>query len=86
MTEAAEVRETIARLLLEIKGNSFELTTIRADTDLLTEVGLDSLELTELILRLEDELEIEMDLNQFDWSSLRNLNIFVCFVLQAPKR
>jgi acyl carrier protein len=80
------VRKTIARILTDIKGDSFVAGSISAETDLLAEVGLDSLELTELILRLEDELDIEMNLTDFNWESLRNLDRFVNLVLRSAEQ
>ncbi len=77
------VRDAIGRVLADIKRNTEVAARLTESSDLVAEVGLDSLELTELVLRLEDELAIEMDLSQFDWDSLRSLDRFVDFVLQS---
>lgn len=63
--------DTVARVLGEIKGDPSLAARVTGSTDLLREVGLDSLELTELMLRLEDEFGVELDLEHFDLRHLR---------------
>jgi acyl carrier protein len=77
---AETVRRVVMHILADIKRDPSLPGRLAPTTDLLSEVGLDSLELTEFILRIEDELEIEMDLEQFDVQQLRSLDRLVRFV------
>ena len=63
--------DTVARVLAEIKHDPSLAARVDASTDLLRDVGLDSLELTEFMLRLEEELGVELDLEHFDLRDLR---------------
>ncbi|MFD2876795.1 phosphopantetheine-binding protein [Paenibacillus rhizoplanae] len=55
------MQDTIVRILSEIKNNPELLLTATEATDIVNEVGLDSLQMINFILRIEDEFEIEFD-------------------------
>lgn len=75
-----EMRRTVGRILADVKRDPALPDRLVLTTDLLNEVGLDSLELTEFILRVEDELEIEMDLERFDMQELSSFGRFLQFL------
>lgn len=75
-----QVLDTLARILSEIKKDPTLASRVSEATDLIRDVGLDSLELTELMLRLEDELGVELDLEEFDLRYLRRAQELVQFL------
>ncbi|HRI49765.1 MAG TPA: phosphopantetheine-binding protein [Pseudomonadota bacterium] len=72
--------ETVVRVLSDIKRDPALRARIHRNTDLLDEVGLDSLELTEFMLRLEDEMGTELDLENFEFSYLRRVQDLLDFL------
>ena len=77
------ILETLARVVSEIKKTPALAGRITAETDLLADVGLDSLELTELMLRLEEELDADLDVSQFDLRYLRRAQELVEFLARG---
>ena len=77
------ILDTLARVLGEIKKDPSLVRRITPATDLLADVGLDSLELTELMLRLEEELGADLDVSQFDLRYLRRTQELVEFLSRA---
>lgn len=70
----------IAQILAEVKRDPSLAARIAPSTNLLEEVGLDSLELTDLVLRLEDTLGLTVDYERFDLQHLRSLAAFAEFL------
>ena len=70
--------EYIKSAILRVKQD-FDIENLRESTDLINEVGLDSLEMIQFILQLEDEYEIEIDFDELDielFSSVKKLDEF----------
>jgi acyl carrier protein len=80
MAIESELRATVGRVLSAVKRDRSLASRLRDDTDLLSEVGLDSLELTELMLQLEDELQIELNLQAIERDHLTQLRRFELFL------
>ena len=57
---------TIISLLSEVKENESLTKTMNSQTRIIDEIGLDSLEMINLILRIEEEFNIEIDFENFD--------------------
>lgn len=75
-----ELQRVIARILAEVKRDPSLAERIAPSTNLLEEVGLDSLELTDFVLRLEDALDLTVDYERFDLQHLRSLATFAEFL------
>lgn len=67
-------------IIVEIKNQEVSADTIADSTNLVTEVGIDSLQLINFILSIEDEFEIELDFDSFDLSHLNRFEALVDFV------
>jgi acyl carrier protein len=80
MTANGELERGIAQVLAEVKRDPSLATRIAPSTNLLEEVGLDSLELTEFVLRLEDTLGVTVDYERFNLQHLRSLAVFAEFL------
>jgi acyl carrier protein len=77
-----ELQRVIARILAEVKRDPSLAERIAPSTNLLEEVGLDSLELTDFVLRLEDRLGVTVDYERFDLRHLRSLAAFAEFLAE----
>jgi acyl carrier protein len=75
-----ELERAIARILAEVKRDPSLAERITPGTNLTEEVGLDSLELTDFVLRLEEALGLTVDYERFDLQHLRSLKSFAEFL------
>jgi acyl carrier protein len=80
MPKPPRLREVVAKSLAQVKRDSTIPARLHDDTNLLADVGLDSLELTELMLQLEDELAIELELGALERQHLQRLSSFEDFL------
>lgn len=74
------LREVVANALAQVKRDATLPARLHDNTDLLAEVGLDSIELTELMLQLEDDLSIELELGALEREHLQQLSRFEVFL------
>ena len=58
--------KTIEKRVIEIVQEQFGNENINAETDLIKNLGIDSLDLTEIIMELEDEFEISLPSEEAD--------------------
>jgi acyl carrier protein len=72
------VFDTLVRILVEIKRDP-SLTAIEPTANL-EKIGLNSLELTDFVLRVEDQLDIVVDFDRLDQSDLQTLGAFRAFL------
>ncbi len=68
------MKEKIKEILSEIKENPAAAATLSDETDIINDVGLDSLQMVSFVLKLEEELDIEIDFDNFDFSHLSSIN------------
>ena len=62
------IKEKIINILQQTKEEDLSYITFTDQTNIIDEVGLDSLELINFVLQLEDTFEIEIDFEEFDYS------------------
>jgi acyl carrier protein len=67
-------------IIIQIKNNELNADAIQETTNLITGLGIDSLQLINLILSIEDEFELEIDFDNFDLSHLNQFNLLCRFV------
>lgn len=75
----------IARALAEVKGNPSLAQSITLDTDILSEIGLDSLELTEFMLRVEEEFDVPVSYDRFELRYLWSVRALIDFLDECRK-
>jgi len=80
MSKDNNVNEKLTQLLVEVTENSSLSNTITETTDIINEVGLDSIQMINFILLIEDEFDIQIDFENFDVENLCNLNTLGKFV------
>ncbi|MRN57278.1 acyl carrier protein [Paenibacillus monticola] len=69
-------------IISEIKKDPALLETLNGQSDIIAESGMDSLEMINFILRIEDEFDVEIDFDEFDLSHLGTIDHFLDFVVQ----
>jgi acyl carrier protein len=64
------------QILVEIKNEPELAGRITPGTDIINELGLDSLQMINLALRVEDEFQITIDFETFDFDILLSVKSF----------
>ena len=62
-----------------------EKDKITANSHMLKDIGIDSLQLVNLILLIEEEFDIEIDFDLFDYDVLNSVKEFTYFVERQVK-
>ena len=68
------------QILAEIKNEPDLAARIVPGTDIINELGLDSLQMINLALRVEDEFQITIDFETFDFDTLLSVQAFWEFI------
>lgn len=72
--------ERIKSFLCEVKGDHDLYEKITDRTNLIEDVGIDSLQLINFLLKIEDEFDVEFDFEEFDMSILNEFKTFCDYV------
>lgn len=73
--------DKIADILCAIKEDQPELRqSLSPETDLNNDIGLDSLEMIQFMLKVEDQLNVAIDYDQFDYEHLQSIDSFIAFL------
>lgn len=72
--------EKLTQILVEVKNEPDLAAWINPGTDLINELGLDSLQMINLALRVEDEFQITIDFETFDFDTLLSVESFWEFI------
>jgi acyl carrier protein len=73
------MKEKIQKILSEVKDTPVTLM-ISDDTDIINDIGLDSLQMVAFMLKLEEELDIEIDFDNLDFSDLTSVSSLCNFL------
>lgn len=74
------MQETIKKVLSEVKDTPVEAMSLSNDTDIINDIGLDSLQMVTFMLKLEDELDIQIDFDNLDFSNLISVSSLCDFL------
>jgi acyl carrier protein len=75
-----DTKEKVRTVLMEVKSLTPSEVSWNDDVDIINDIGLDSLQIISFLLRLEDELNIEIDFEAFNYNHLRSLDNFCGFL------
>lgn len=73
----------IKELIVKIKEGGVELQDIDEQANLIDDIGLDSLQLINFLLSVEDEFNIEIDFDNLDFKHLQTITAFCEFINQS---
>jgi len=73
--------DKIADILCTIKEDQPELRhSLSPETNLNNDIGLDSLQMIQFMLQVEDQLNVAIDYDEFDYEHLQSIEAFIHFV------
>jgi acyl carrier protein len=79
------VRDKIIGLIAQVKDDATVASRVDGSSHLIDDVGLDSLQLINLILLVEEEFTVEVDFESFQIYHLRSLDHFTDYVAGLAK-
>lgn len=74
------MQQRVIEIIAEIKEEPGLLQTLNGASDLTLDAALDSLQIINFILRVEDEFNIEVDFDTFDLEHLKSVDRFSTYV------
>ncbi len=74
------MEEKIIQILAEVKGDQELTDNTSIGTAIMDDIGLDSLQMINFMLRIEDEFGIEIDFEKFDLSDLGTISSFSNYI------
>ncbi|WP_405115310.1 acyl carrier protein [Paenibacillus sp. FSL K6-1217] len=74
------MQQKVIEIIAEIKEEPALLQTLNGASDLTLDAALDSLQIINFILRVEDEFDIEVDFDTFDLEHLKSVDRFSEYV------
>lgn len=75
-----EVIGKIIDILVEVKENPGLTEKYTEDSKIIEDIGLDSLEMINFVLCIEDEFNIEINFDGFDFSVMEDVKTFAAFI------
>lgn len=72
--------EKIIRNIVEVIENPEVVNNIKEDSDLIHDIGLDSLQLINLIVAIEEEFNIEIEFDEFDFEEVSTVKKLLAYV------
>jgi acyl carrier protein len=74
------MKDKLINIICEVKEDISLAEKIGNSIDLLNEVDIDSLQLINIILKIEDELDIQIDFDEFDMNSLKSIDLLCEYI------
>ncbi|MGN7764799.1 acyl carrier protein [Paenibacillus sp. 22594] len=74
------MQQKVIEIIAEIKEEPGLLQTLNGASDLTMDAALDSLQIINFILRIEDEFDVEVDFDTFDLEHLKSVDRFTDYV------
>lgn len=74
------MRERIKQLLGELKNDPSFSKKLSDSSSIIDDVGLDSLQMINFFLMVEDEFELQIEFDEFDFTYLNSIDSFCTFI------
>ena len=74
------MEETIKKLLAEMMETDLQNVSWNSDTDILNDIGVDSLQLVQFLLKLEEEMNITIDYDALTFDDLATIGTLASFL------
>ncbi|MFC6650780.1 acyl carrier protein [Paenibacillus tritici] len=78
--------ETITEIVIKVKEDESFRSSLTPKSDLINEVGLDSLQMINFILEVEDHFGVEIVYEDLDYSYLLSVERFINFLNGMEKK
>ena len=79
-----QMQETIQKILSEVKDTPIATINLSDETDIINDIGLDSLQMVTFMLKLEEELDIQIDFDNLDFTTLMSVRSLCDFLSKQP--
>jgi acyl carrier protein len=76
--------DALKRILMKIKSDPTLFARLPDSAHLVDEVGLDSIEMLQLMLEIEASLSIQIDFDRLEFSYLRSIHTLAAFLDTMP--
>ncbi len=73
------MREKILSLINEVMEEKLKLEDVSKNQDIINDIGIDSIQIFNLILMIEEELGIEINFEEFDLAAISRFNDFCTY-------
>ena len=74
------MKEKIKQILGELKNDASFSEKFNDSSSIIDDLGLDSLQMINFFLKLEDELDLEIEFDAFDFAYLNSIETFCSFL------
>lgn len=75
-----ERKEKIIKILVEVKEGKLQIEGLSGGSSIINDVGLDSLQMINFMLKVEEEFGIIIDFDNFDFSNLDSIQTFSDYI------
>jgi acyl carrier protein len=79
------MKEKLVNIICTVKEDDTLAEKIENSTDLLNEIDIDSLQLINIILQIEDKLDVEINFDEFDMNNLKSIDS-LCRYINSMRR
>ncbi|MFD0339978.1 acyl carrier protein [Streptomyces sp. NPDC127117] len=76
MVPETDIEMRVKKVLVDVFKGKFEAHEISVEADIVEELGLDSLQAIEFLLRVEEEFDIELEYENLSLQTLRSVRQF----------
>ncbi len=74
------ITSKLKMIISEIKEDETLVSSINHNDDLINEVGLDSLEMIDFMLQIEEAFSVQLDFDKIDFSDLKSIKSLAEFL------
>jgi len=86
MGACGEYKERLIKILVEVTGNQDLTAELPDSTDIINEIGLDSIQMINFVLLIEDEFRIEIDFESFNVSNLQSISVLCEYIADLAEK
>jgi acyl carrier protein len=78
--------DKLIEIIVEVRETPELRDSISSDADIINDIGIDSLQLINLILKVEDEFDVEIDFDEFQMDDLTSVERFFNYIKGIQER
>ncbi|CAH1058985.1 acyl carrier protein [Paenibacillus pseudetheri] len=78
--------DKLIEIIVEVRETPELRDSISSDADIINDIGIDSLQLINLILKVEDEFDVEIDFDEFQMDELTSVERFFNYIKSIQER
>lgn len=80
------MEQQIIQLISQIKDDAQLEKSLNVDSNIMEDGGLDSLQMINFILKIEEQFGIEIDFEEFDFSHMESVSAFCQYIIGYQKQ